>query len=116
MKTSLPIVVVACALFGLAAAAQERITLTTPKPVPTQVVGYTVSALLLKWEPTPQIVVTLKGEDGAYTDQVYEGAVATTLMVALNKANLSTRSLNQRIFDRLIADGRIVGTVAGAVP
>jgi hypothetical protein len=102
--------------FALGLTAQERISLTTPIPQPAQVVGYTVSALLLKWEPTPQIVVTLRGEDGKYTDQVYEGATATTLMTALNKANLSTRSLNQRIFDRLIADGRIAGTVAGSVP
>jgi len=115
-STRLLIAIAVGALLALAVHAQERITLTTPKPLPAQVVGYTVSSLLLKWEPTPQIVVTLKGEDGTYTDQVYEGATATTLMVALNKANLSTRSLNQRIFDRLIADGRIVGTVAGSVP
>jgi len=102
--------------FSLGAFAQERLALTTPKPLPTQVTGYSVSALLLKWEPTPQIVITLKGEDGLYTEQVYEGTVATTLMVGLNKANLTTRSLVQRIFDRLIADGRIMGTVQGSVP
>jgi hypothetical protein len=115
MKSTLLALAVACALFA-GAAAQERLTLTTPKPLPPQVVGYTVSSLLLKWEPTPQIVITLKGEDGTYTDQVYEGATATTLLIQLNKVNLSTRSLTQRIFDRLIADGRIVGTVAGSVP
>jgi hypothetical protein len=115
MKQTLLALVVASPLVA-GAAAQERITLTTPKPLPPQVVGYTVSSLHLNWEPTPQIVIRLKGEDGTYTDQVYEGATATTLMIALNKANLSTRSLTQRIFDRLIADGRIVGTVAGSVP
>jgi hypothetical protein len=115
MKHTLLALAVASALFA-GAAAQERITLTTPKPLPAQVVGYTVSSLLLKYEPTPQIVVTLKGEDGKYTDQVYEGATALTLLQQLNKVNLSTRSLNQRIFDRLIADGRISGTVAGSVP
>jgi hypothetical protein len=110
------IMLAVAATFVLGLAAQERLALTTPKPQPAQVTGYSVSALLLKWEPTPQIVITLKGEDGAYTDQVYEGATATTLLIQLNKVNLSTRSLNQRIFDRLIADGRIVGTVAGSVP
>ena len=115
MKQTL-LALVVFAGFALGLTAQERLTLTTPIPPPAQVVGYTVSSLLLKWEPTPQIVVTLKGEDGKYTDQVYEGATATTLMIGLNKANLSTRSLNQRIFDRLIADGRISGTVAGSVP
>jgi hypothetical protein len=97
-------------------AAQERLTLTTPKPQPTQVTGYTISALLLKVEPTPQIVITLRGEDGLYTDQVYEGAIALTLIRQLNKTDLSVRSLNQRIMDRLIADGRLQGTVTGSVP
>jgi len=115
MKSTLLALAVASALFA-GAAAQERLTLTTPKPLPAQVVGYSVSQLRLTWEPTPQIVIVLKGEDGTYTDQVYEGATATTIMVALNKANLSTRSLTQRIFDRLIADGRLVGTVTGSVP
>jgi hypothetical protein len=101
---------------GLGLSAQERIVLTTPKPQPVQVTGYTISALLLKVEPTAQIVVTLKGEDGMYREEVYEGAIATTLIRQLNKTDLSTRSLNQRIFDRLIADGRILGMVAGTVP
>ena len=91
-------------------------TLTTPLAQPAQVQGYSVSSLLLKYEPTAQIVVTLKGEDGKYVDAVYEGATASALILALNKANLTTRSLNQRIFDRLIADGKLVGTVAGSVP
>jgi hypothetical protein len=115
MNRTLLALAVAVTLFA-GAAAQERLTLTTPLPQPAQVQGYSVSSLLLKWEPTPQIVVTLKGEDGKYVDAVYEGATATTLMIALNKANLSTRSLNQRIFDRLIADGKLIGTVAGSVP
>jgi len=115
MKNTL-IVLVVLVVFGLAAAAQERINLATPNPLPVQVTGYTVSALHLTWEPTPQIVVVLRATDGTTLDAVYEGAIATSLMVALNKANLSTRSLVQRIFDRLILDGKIVGTVAGAVP
>jgi hypothetical protein len=94
----------------------EQLVLTTPKPLPEQVTGYSIGSLLLKWGPTPQIVVTLLATDGTTTDAVYEGATATTLMISLNKANLTTRSLNQRIFDRLIADGKIVGTVAGSVP
>jgi len=94
----------------------ELLTLTTPLPQPPQVTGYTVSRVLLNWEPTPQVVITLRGEDGQLVDFVYSGATATTMMVGLNKANLSTRSLNQRIFDRLIADGKLVGTVAGSVP
>jgi hypothetical protein len=36
-----------------------------------------------------------------------------TLINALNTANLSTRSLVKRMFERLIADGYIAGTVTG---
>lgn len=102
--------------FLAGAAAQERLNLSTPIPAPPAITGYTISRLLLTWEPTAQIVVTLRATDGTLSDQVYEGATATAILVALNKANLSTRSLNQRIFDRLIADGKIAGTVTGSVP
>lgn len=106
---------VAFALFA-GAAAQERITLSTPRPQPAQVVGYTISAIHLNWEPTAQIVIRLRATDGTQHDEVYEGATATTMMQALNRANLTTRSLVQRAFDRLIADKRIDGAVAGSVP
>lgn len=94
----------------------EQLLLTTPLPQPAQVTSYTVRQLRLTWEPSPQIVVVLRGEDGKTIDAVYDGAAATTLLIGLNKANLSTRSLNQRIFDRLINDGKIAGTVSGSVP
>lgn len=103
------------ASFALGALAQERLTLTSPLPQPAQVTGYTISKLCLTVEPTPQVQAVLRATDGVQHDEVYEGATATTMILALNKANLSTRSLNQRIFDRLIADGRIAGTVTGSV-
>ncbi len=44
----------------------------------------------------------------------YDGATATSLMVALNKANLSTSSLHKRVLQQLVADGKLtVGTVTG---
>ena len=54
-----------------------------------------------------------EGDNGEYTSVGWEGAIATTLMVALNKANLSVKSLNRRIMERAVADGKLSGTISG---
>ncbi len=46
----------------------------------------------------------------------WTGATADALMLALNKANLTTQSLAQRIFAQAIADGKLIGTQSGTVP
>jgi hypothetical protein len=93
--------------------AQERATLTVAE-VRTNA-SYRVSRLSLDWD-NDAIMIVLAGTNGEVKTCSYNGAVADTLMIALNKANLSTRSLNQRIFDRIIADGCIAATVTGSVP
>lgn len=46
----------------------------------------------------------------------YTGPIAMNLMIALNKANLTIQSLQQRIFTQLLADGKIPpGTQSGSV-
>ena len=67
------------------------------------------------------VYVTWKGDDG----QLFSASYPTpppagssqpsgmTLITALNTANLSTVSLVKRIYNRLITDGYISGTVAG---
>jgi hypothetical protein len=104
-------------IFGLIAAAaliaQERATLTAPEVRTNS--AYRVSRLLLDWD-THAIFITLGGTNGEVKTCQYLGATADTLMIALNKANLTSRSLNQRIFDRIIADGCIAATVTGSVP
>jgi hypothetical protein len=46
----------------------------------------------------------------------YTGPVATTMMTALNKANLTTQSLHQRVITRLLADGKLpAGSAGGSV-
>lgn len=106
-----------CLVFVLLAAgvwAQERVDLTTPIVQPS-IVSYTVASLFLDWDGAA-IRIIVKGNDGSRVAIEYSGTEATTLMVALNKANLSTRSLHRRILDRLVADGKVAGTVAGSVP
>lgn len=94
---------------------QERLTLTTPIARPSQT-QYRLSSLFLDWDHA-EITVTLTGQQaGDVITRRYQGATATAFMVALNKANLATRSLSQRIFDRLIADAVLAGSVTGTVP
>jgi hypothetical protein len=44
---------------------------------------------------------------------VTEAEGAVTDMIALNKANLSTTSLQRRVMNRLTALGRLSGTISG---
>ncbi len=82
----------------------ERIVLTTPVVTQTTLDGWTLAELLLRRAPSPLIVVRVVGPNGEQQSVSYDGATAQTLLVALNKANLSTRSLTSRVFDRLVAD------------
>lgn len=94
----------------------ERVTLTTPETKPNNT-GYQITSLLLDVAGA-RIMIQLAGDNGESKTVIYSSSTtptAQTLMTGLNKANLTTRSLNQRIFDRLITDGHLVGAVAGTV-
>jgi hypothetical protein len=92
----------------------ETVQLTTPEVIPEIVTtDYRVIYLLLDWERAT-IVIHLRGTNGERKEARYDGAEATALMVALNKANLTIKSLQRRILERLIADGKIDGTVSGS--
>lgn len=104
--------------------ADERLTLETP--IAKATVAWRVRTLTLERglqhdaegevvnDPTGSFIeVLLIGEDGERKQHRWRGADADAMIVALNKANLSTTSLTKRIFNRLIADGVIAGTVAG---
>jgi hypothetical protein len=91
----------------------EAVTLTTPEITPQiTTTDYRVIGLLLEWERA-SIVMHLRGTNGERKECRYDGAEATTLMRALNVANLSIKSLHRRILERLIADGKIAGSVSG---
>jgi hypothetical protein len=101
-------------VFGAGALAQERVDLTTPETKPSNT-SYRPVRVVLDAD-LPAIEIWLKGDNGEVASCHYTGPTAQALLVALNKADLSTRSLNQRILDRVVADGCLVGTVAGSVP
>ena len=88
----------------------ELITLTSPLPALST---YTVVELNLNWDAA-SIQIGLKGTNGERTHYSYSGATATTLMVALNKANLSIKSLQRRVIEQLVTDGKLAGTISGS--
>lgn len=60
-----------------------------------------------------EIFVHLLGDQHQVKTHSWKGNAAHTDIVALNKANLSTKSLQKRIMEKLIADGVVEGTIAG---
>lgn len=62
---------------------------------------------------TSQIRVRLIGDYGHVKDDEWSGQEAHDDIVALNKANLSTASLQKRIMQRLVQRGTIAGNITG---
>jgi hypothetical protein len=98
----------------------ESLTLSSPleRALPT-ITGYSVWSLYLgRGEGVVRVIV--EDNNGHRTTAVYEddgaSTVATDLMVALNKANLTTQSLQRRVLARLATDGKLpAGSVTGTV-
>jgi hypothetical protein len=86
---------------------------TTPTTHP-QTSSWRVDALVLHWADQ-YLRIIVRSDDGRVIDHAYSGAQATTLMIALNKANLTTNSLHKRALNQLVADGILpAGAIAGA--
>jgi hypothetical protein len=105
-------------LGAVPARAQEAIALTVPV-TRVSIANYTPGTLFLDIR-TPRIIVQLVNTAGDIQEFVYPCAApcafatpasVTTMITALNTANLSTRSLWRRVFDRLVLDfpARFVG-------
>jgi hypothetical protein len=91
----------------------ETLTLTTPvTTAATTTTGYKVVLVHLDLEGA-EIAIHVRGTNGERRERRYEGADATAKMVALNKANLTIKSLQRRILELLTADGTLAGVVTG---
>jgi len=91
----------------------EQLDLATPIAAPSRTT-YSVQRIVLDW-PAAAIQVWVKGSDTVEVFAEWTGAPATALMIALNKANLSTSSLQKRVLQQLVTDGKLpAGTVSGA--
>lgn len=82
-------------------------------PAPPVVMHYRVARLYLDF-PGEVIRIELVGSDASERMFFYRGPEAVTLMLFLNTANLSTKSLHRRIMEKLLADGKLTGTISGA--
>jgi len=95
----------------------EKIDLTTPIAGTASRNNYTVIGVVLYWglnETDAYIKARLLGDDGlVVSHNVGQGPVARTRMIALNKANLSSNSLQKRVLDQLVTDGVLAGTISG---
>lgn len=83
----------------------ERIDLTTPYQAdPRTASQFQVSRLDLNWGAA-MVVVEVRDDETEITRQfTYEGAIATAMMAALNKANLATKSLRKRVLEQLVIE------------
>lgn len=97
-------------LVGVTVTAQERIRLTAPETVTADTVTIQFVGL---YPAIGQIDIVLTTNAGQRIVHHYGPPQGVTMLRALNKADLSTRSLQQRILDRLVADGVIAGAVEG---
>lgn len=90
----------------------EQLDLTVPIAGPT-ISTYKIIELRMNW-PNGEIDVTLADELGKTIFCQYRGAEAIALMLVLNTANLSVKSLHKRTMEKLQADGKLpTGTISG---
>lgn len=102
--------VLACVGFATAA---ENVDLLAPEPS-TQV--YRIDSLVLDWR-NQGVHLYLFGDNGTRKTCSWDGATAVTLMTALNKANLSVKSLVRRAYEQAQTSGCLpVGTTISGLP
>lgn len=81
---------------------------------PVQTTNLRVASLHLNWE-SAQIRAVFRTNTGILVEAIWSGAPATQLMIALNKANLSTNSLHRRVINQALNDGKLPdGTLSGS--
>ena len=87
----------------------EQLDLTVQLPA---VSNYRIDRISLDWAAA-RIHITLRDNVGWTISATYSGQEATDMMLILNTANLTNNSLHKRTLNKLIADGKLVGTISG---
>lgn len=91
----------------------EQLDLLTP--VVTSRTGYTLQNMVLDWTGQA-ITANLLGSDGTPIVLSWTGATAVALLTALNSANLSIKSLQRRLLERAVTDGKLPGGNVSGTP
>jgi len=90
----------------------EQLDLTS-SITPATRTAYTLKTFLVDL-PAQAIEVVVIGTDGVEVKCVYSGALAMTRLNTLNNSNNTTTSMIKRIFNALVADGKLpAGSVSG---
>lgn len=90
----------------------EQVDLTTAETF-TSTTSYKV-VLLTFDRLTPMIHIRVQANvSGRFKDFRYESSTALALMNQINKANLTSNSMEKRVLQRLIDDGLLIGTISG---
>ena len=92
------------------ATAGEQLDLT----VPITHSAYKVIGLNLDWEGATVTIFLKCVSTGQQLTFNRSGLVATNLMLGLNKADLSVKSLHKRILEYLVSEGELTGSVSGS--
>ena len=75
---------------------------------------YRITKIVLDWQGST-IEVHLKDDQDTPSVVTYAGATATNLMIILNTANLSVKSLHKRVIEKLMLDGKLPsGDITGS--
>lgn len=91
----------------------EEVDLSTPVAVNPALISVLKIQSLVLDVANSRILITMS--DGINVKQYgYTGAKAQTLLHQLNNANFSVNSLEKNIFNQLISDGFIAGSISGA--
>ena len=92
----------------------EKLDLTSAITTPT-LTDYRVTSVTFDWDGA-QIIIFLRGTNGEQRREMYTGATATSLMISLNKIDCSVTSLQKRILNRLVSDGKLPGGTVSGTP
>lgn len=120
MRKILVVLVVAGAVAIVGA--QEKVTLTSPVYVDAGASEFRVAALDLNRRGSEIRAIFGEVQPGTATFVsngktllcLYSDAQADTLLIALNKANLSIKSLERRVTEQCQSDGKLgAGTISG---
>lgn len=92
-------------------AGQASISTLRPSFIALDVLSGRIVIQLREWNGSAYVL------DGRFKEFTYDSTTTPTglaLIVSLNKANLTTISLEKRIINQLVASGLLAGTVSGS--
>jgi hypothetical protein len=89
----------------------EQIDVTTPVGAVPGTPSFRVSMLIMNYDTGTMLVDVVGIPDGRHLSFQYDNMQPT--MQALNVANLSVKSLQRRILEKLVADGKLPGVITG---